>query len=362
MPVTLEPPDEDAKAAAEEQIRELQADVDYDTKEYPVEVIVQKFQTGLDDGVNELYVPDYQRDMAWDEGRQSKFIESVLIGLPIPYLFVADVGKELEEGGRLEIVDGSQRIRTLQLFMSNQLRLRKLEKLTSLENFSYGDLPASRQRRFNRRTLRMIELTERADEAIRRDIFERINTGSVELRDMEKRRGIRPGPGLDLVQRCAERPLFGKLAPLTETQVRKKDRLELVLRFFTYLDRYQQFTNRVGPFLDEYLKEMNAMSPARLTSMESEFDRMLTFVDHHFESGFAKASSHKTTPRVRFEAIAVGSALALKEEPELDPGPPEEWLESEEFRNLTTSGSSNSRPRVVARIEFVRDQLLGKMQ
>ena len=69
---------------------------------------------------NEIFVPDYQREFVWPNDRRSKFIESVLIGLPIPYIFVADVGKG---EGRLEIVDGSQRIRTLAAFVGNEFEL-----------------------------------------------------------------------------------------------------------------------------------------------------------------------------------------------------------------------------------------------
>lgn len=208
------PPDVERRRVAEEQIREKKRDVDYETKEYPVEVIVSKYITNLDNDANELFVPDYQRELTWSDERQSKFVESVLIGLPIPYLFVADVhGEDEDKDARLEIVDGSQRIRTLARFLANELRLTGLEKLSSLNGFYYSDLLPGRQRRFRRRSLRMIELTERADEEVRRDIFERINTGSEELKDMEKRRGIKPGPMLELVHRCAGVPAFKELAP-----------------------------------------------------------------------------------------------------------------------------------------------------
>ena len=104
---------EEHKELAEGQVLEHHKTIDYDTREYPVEVLVQKYLERLDEDDNELFVPDYQREHTWSEEHQSRFIESVLVGLPIQYLFVADVpGKE----GRLEIVDGSQRIRTLASF------------------------------------------------------------------------------------------------------------------------------------------------------------------------------------------------------------------------------------------------------
>jgi len=76
---------------AEAEIRDKQKPIDYDTKEYPVELLIQKYTDGLDDDTNELFIPDYQRELVWDNTMQSKFIESVLLGLPLPYIFVADI-------------------------------------------------------------------------------------------------------------------------------------------------------------------------------------------------------------------------------------------------------------------------------
>ena len=81
------------------------------------------------------------------------FIESVLIGLPIPFVFLWQ-----DEDGRMEIVDGSQRMRTLRRFMDNQLKLTKLELLLETNDFHYRDLSEARQRKFNARTLRGIVL------------------------------------------------------------------------------------------------------------------------------------------------------------------------------------------------------------
>jgi hypothetical protein len=345
---------------AEAEIREKQKVVDYDTKEYPVEVLVQKYRKGLDEDINELYIPDYQRDMVWTEARQSKFIESLLLGLPIPYIFVADLRPEQEDEeedlGRLEIVDGTQRIRTLDSFLNNELKLCKLEKLTKLNNFRFRDLPLARQRRFNRATLRMIVLTEKADEETRRDMFERINTGSVELNDMEKRRGISPGPFVDLLEELAQVPQFRELCPISESLVKKREPEEFVLRFFSYLNNYQNFGSRVDKFLNEYLEQYNDPNIDK-DGMRDEFLQMLEFVDKYFPNGFSKSKGHVRTPRIRFEAISVGVALALREKRDLEPKTIE-WLDSSEFKDYTTSDASNSRPKVIRRIEYVRDQLL----
>ncbi len=343
----------------EGEIREKQKIVDYNTMEYPVEVLVQKYREGLEEDINELYVPDYQRDMAWDENRQSKFIESIFLGLPIPYIFVADLRPEEDDLGRLEIVDGTQRIRTLNRFINNELRLNGLKKLEKLNGFRYKDLLLSRQRRFNRSSLRMIVLTEKADEETRRDMFERINTGSVELNDMEKRRGISPGPFVKLLGKLAKNPKFNQLCPISDALKRRREPEEFVLRFFAYLNNYQNFKNQVREFLNTYLEEHNEHQADNFDKMRSEFERMLDFVEKHFPNGFAKAKGHVRTPRIRFEAISVGVALALREKNNLEPGSID-WLDSKEFKEYTTSDASNSRPKVIRRIEYVRDQLLGQ--
>ena len=348
------------REAAEAEIREKQKTVDYDTKEYPVEVLGQKYRDGLDEDTNELYIPDYQREMIWPEPLQSKFIESILLGLPIPYIFVADLRPKQEDDeddlARLEIVDGTQRIRTLDRFLNNELKLCGLEKLKKLNNFKFNDLPLARQRRFNRATIRMIVLTEKADEETRRDMFERINTGSVQLNDMEKRRGISPGPFVNLLEELSKDTKFRKLCPFSDLLVLKREPEEFLLRFFAYLNNYENFDRRVDEFLNKYLKEHNHAEIDK-DGMRSEFHKMLDFVETYFPNGFSKSKGHVKTPRIRFEAISVGVTLALREKSDLKPKSMK-WLDSPEFKEYTTSDASNSKPKVIKRIEYVRDQLL----
>jgi hypothetical protein len=346
---------------AETQIDRHRKVVDYNIIEYPIEVIVSKYlgrDVGGDDGTPpkpEFYIPDYQRDHTWDAKRKSKFIESVLIGLPIPFLFLAETD---DEEGRLEIVDGSQRIRTLAEFTSDNLVLSDLEKLPALVGFTFSHLPLARQRKFNRTTIRIIALSDDADEETRRDLFERINTGSDPLRDMEQRRGIMRGKFITFIEQCAALELFHELAPLSPSYVKRREREEFALRFFAYSERYLQFDRSVKEFLDQYVKDKNESFDEGV--MWSEWNDMLDFVKSHFGHGFRRAN-HRTAKRVRFEAIAVGVILALRADPDLVPRPTNEWVDGEEFRDLTTSDSSNSAPKVRSRIEFVRDKLLGRL-
>ena len=338
---------EEKQEEAEYQIIDLQKIVDYEIREYTIELLIQKLEE------EEIFIPKYQRKFVWDTKRQSKFIESLILGLPIPYMFLADT-----KDGRSEIVDGSQRIRTLKYFLSNELVLKDLEKLTSLELFRFEDLPLSRQRRFKKRTMRLIELTDKADIETRKDVFQRINTTPVNLTDMEIRRGRFEGTFMQFVEECSHNEKFSILCPISKKRKEREEKSEMILRFFAYTDRYTNFIHLVGDFLNEYTEDKSKDFDA--IKMSEDFENMLDFVDNHFPYGFRKTINHASTPRVRFEAIAVGVGLALLQSPNLKPAIPViEWLNSKEFEDHTTSDAANNRNKLIGRIEFVRDKLLG---
>jgi hypothetical protein len=352
---------EKQRVNAETQIRQEEKIVSYDTKEYTAELIVDKYQTGIEEDENELFIPDYQRDFTWDEKRQSKFIESVMLGLPIPYIFTATIEEEITvDQGRIEIVDGSQRIRTLAAFLSNKLVLTGLEKLTTLNGFIFNDLDISRQRKFKRRPIRVIEFFDKPDDQIRRDIFERINTGSDVLSEMEKRKGIFKGALYNFISECANNEQFKRLCPISTRRLRREEAQEMVLRYFAYADNYQNFNKSVTGFLNEYAKKNRDKFDKE--RMEREFNSMLNFIQNYFPSGFRKNKQNQSVPRVRFEAISVGTTLALRENPNLIPLNVEAWLNSEQFKEHTVSDASNSKPKVVGRIEYVKNNLLGNYQ
>lgn len=111
-----------AREDADRQIRQIQKEVRFDTRDFPIDTIVDRFKR------DKFFIPPYQREFIWNEGDQSQFIESVIMGLPIPMMFLA----EDEEDGTFEIVDGAQRIQTLEAFLGGDLVLRDLKKLDAL--------------------------------------------------------------------------------------------------------------------------------------------------------------------------------------------------------------------------------------
>lgn len=331
--------------AAEAQLRERQKDVGYDTKDFTIDYIIQAFQGDL------FYIPEYQREFVWDLKRRRRFIESVLLGLPIPFLFLAEM-----EDGRLEIVDGAQRVQTLEEFCNNDLTLGGLEKLPALNGFKFGDIPDAQGRKFKNRALRMIVLDASTSLETRQDVFDRINTGNLGAKPSEIRKGAFGGEFYAAIQACARDTTFLSICPITVSVRKRGEAEELVLRFFAYADDYRDFKHDVAGFLDDYIKRRKAAF--KRADMLDRFQRMVSFVKTHFPHGFAKAANAQTTPRVRFEAIAVGVDLALARRPDLVPASMD-WLNSAEFRRHTTTHASNSGPKLKARVEYVRDQLLG---
>jgi uncharacterized protein with ParB-like and HNH nuclease domain len=344
-----------AKSVEEQDLAELQIikekePVAFDTREYPVEVLIDKYQS------EEFVIPAYQRNFVWGEDKEkmSKFVESIILDLPIPYLFFADDNKT----GKLEIVDGSQRIRTLNAFKNNEFELEGLEKLDLLNGFKFSDLPESRQRRFLRKTLRSIELTEKASANVRRDLFSRINTKPYDLNPMEIRKGLYEGDFYNFLEECSENNLFKTLCPISDKRENRHESEELILRYFAYADNYQNFVHSVEDYMDDYMKDKHEHGFDRV-GMKTQFESMLNFVECYFPYGFRKSERSKSVARTRFEAIATGVTLALRERENLIPASISEWLESDDFKEQTTSGSANNKAKVIGRIEFVKNKIFG---
>ena len=347
------------KDAAEEAIRNLELSVRFIVTDYSVEFVAHKLR------LEEYYVPEYQREMIWDDRVQSRFIESVLIGLPIPFVFLWQ-----DEDGRMEIVDGSQRMRTLRRFMDNELKLTKLELLPETNDFHYRDLSEARQRKFNARTLRGIVLENATTTATRTEMFARINTGGRSANDAEVRRGSLPGAFTDLVIECSRYASFARLTPISQRLINAREREELVVRFFCFLETYDsvhsdlpKWRDRPREYIFEFVEASNRAAredPNLIERLREEFGRMVEFVGAAFPHGFRKTGSAKQVPRARYEAIAVGSGLALRERSDLLDAPIRavDWVGDHEFLKVTTSDAANVRSKVVGRIEFVRQRLV----
>ena len=354
---------------AERQIVEYSRTVKFTVTEYSFEFIVQKLMS------DRYYVPGYQRELVWTPAKQSKFIESVFMGLPIPFVFFWQ-----DRDGRMEIVDGSQRLRTIRDFMDDKVILRDLESIPAVNNFRYSDLPKSRQRKFEETPIRVIILDNTTDAVTRTEMFARINTGGTTANDAEVRRGSLPGPFMDLIIELANDPTFVELTPISQSLVNKREREELVTRFFAYLGSFDPALNdghgdiptyKEEPrrFYFSYVKSLNDRITIELESggtspsidaMRADFTRALGFIRTASPHGFTKSETGNQVPRVRFESIAVGAALALRADPSIadsvvDLTP---LLDSDDFSEATKSDAANVKSKLLNRISLTRNWLL----
>ena len=120
---------------------------------------------------NYIMDPDFQRDFIWDERKQSKLIESVLMRIPLPVFYIAE-----NEDGRVVVVDGLQRLSTFRHFVEGGLRLR-LPSQSELNGKRFADLSSKLQNRIEDFGLSLYIIDAKAPEQTRLDIFERVNSG-----------------------------------------------------------------------------------------------------------------------------------------------------------------------------------------
>lgn len=348
---------------AESQIRDIQMDYSYRIADFSIGELLKKFvlkgQTPNleDDSISSLIVPQYQREFIWHKKMQSKFIESIFMGVPIQPLFAF----ELDEDGNLELLDGVQRLSSIKSFVDNILALSDLEELTALNDFKFEDLSTARKRKFLNTQLKLYIINENTDEGIRADIFRRVNEGGTKLEPAEIRKGKFIGNDFyTFILEQSNSDEFNKLfISGKETDKLRGEKEELITRFYALSNNYQNFGHSVRGFLDEYIIETNkTFSDDAKAKMRDELTKSLDFIGKNFPNGLRKSEKSRMIPRVRFEAISVGVNLALKIDPDLEINNTN-WLESKEFKKLTTSDGSNSKTRVAGRIEFVRDCLLG---
>jgi len=354
-------PSNEQRSRAEEAVSTVSRQVKFNIAEYPVSVYVSRFS---DDTNDRYFVPNYQRKLAWSDEQKSQFIESLIVGLPIPFMFFYQT-----PDGRMEIVDGSQRMRAMRSFLRQGLRLRELVLVPELNGFDFTDLPAHRRNKLEDVTIRTMVLDTDTDPSTRAEMFARINRAGTAANEAEIRRGSLPGPVTDLIEELAESPAFEKMTPISTKAVDQREREELVTRFFAYTDtsntddgRFPGYRDRPKKFLYDYLKAANdraSKESGLVGEKRSEFERMLAFVQKTFPQGFRKTGGGPAVPRVRFEAMSVGSALALRENPDLniDPGEVERLMKQKNFDRLVVSDGANVRAKLEGRIDLVKSIL-----
>ena len=239
---------------------------------------------------NELYItPEYQRVFRWSNFQQTRFIESVLLGIPIPPIFVAE-----DDKGRWEVVDGLQRISTIFSFFGllnqmpekNNSTLSQGEMVKELENVTIDSLPIKLKTTIKRAVCRVEIVRWDSNEDIRYELFNRLNTGASPLSDQEIRNCIFRSYPIDLNQILRNIATKPEYIELINPSSRKKDEMfleELVLRYFAFKHLDGEFKTTVPQFLTEFMRSVsNGDIALNLKDEEDDFIGFIDFLTERF--------------------------------------------------------------------------------
>ena len=263
--------------------------------EYDLETLVKKIKRGvirLD--------PEYQRRHRWSYETSSRLIESLILNIPIPLVYLSqdvDVDTETsDEEARYSVIDGQQRLTAISSFFENKFALTGLDVLKELEGLLYRDLPPFLIRRLEERTIKCLRIDSTLDEQVKYDIFERLNSGSIKLEAQELRNAISRGLFNSLIKKLALDENFRVLirvdldAPEQNIKVKKMEDVELVLRFFALNnDNYYNLKKGFRQFLTDEMNKFNKLNAIELEQMEKMFLVTMSAIRTHFgDEAFAK--------------------------------------------------------------------------
>lgn len=224
--------------------------------------------------------PSYQRDFVWKEPQQSKFIESILLGIPVPTIFISE-----NQNSTFEVVDGQQRLTTVKRFWNNELKLKGLSTLTEYNGKLFSDLDETTKNLLeNTRTMSVVSILKDSSPEIKFDIFQRINEGAVKLSPQELRNVIYRGPIIDLLEELSQFDEFIKLFNAKSNTVIRKQHQEIILRMLSIEDmitlRHNELTlnddyngrldSAMSRFLEKYRydeKEINRLRSEFIETM-----------------------------------------------------------------------------------------------
>lgn len=256
--------------------------------------------------------PDFQRNFIWDKGRQSRLIESILLGLPLPAIYLTQF-----EDGSLAVVDGLQRISTIYSFMSNKLRLCHLEYLKECEGCTYKELenklPPLVFRMFDQTSMICFVIDRRSPSQLKYDLFKRLNTGGMPLNNQEIRNCLSKKSLQQVLKRMVESQAF-LVATDKSINNYRMDAQEMALRFMYFYDEYST-ENVIGTYvgnldivLNKKVEELNRISD--YTLYESAFELALTrayslFGEYTFRKRLPGDSGRRRINKSIFVAITV---------------------------------------------------------
>jgi hypothetical protein len=211
--------------------------------------------------------PEYQREYVWRLRPElpSRLIESLLLEIPIPPIYFGRI-----EGGKLEVIDGQQRLQTMIDFINNKFELKRLERMGSLNGKLFRDLSEEQQTKIFDVAIRSVVIDAGTNTDLRYEIFERLNRGSMALNEQELRNCVYRGPFNDLLAELEKDSNWRKIRGTATPDPRFVER-EIILRFFAFINRLQFYTGNLKRFLNEYMKSYAPHTPDQIREQSDIF-------------------------------------------------------------------------------------------
>ncbi|MGO9240919.1 MAG: DUF262 domain-containing protein [Bryobacteraceae bacterium] len=238
---------------AEREVQTIPADPD-------VETILRRIEDK-----NLILRPDFQRTSVWDNTKKSRLVESLLLNLPIPPCFLAE-----DENGVRVVVDGQQRLNSVDDFYHGRYALCGLQVLKDLNGKRWAELPPKLDRKILQRVIRTLVISHHSNPGIRFEIFERLNSGGEPLTEQEIRNATMRGEFNKLLNTIANSSDF-----LTAMRAKRPDpRLrhhELILRFFAVRSAIKDYRPPLKMILSEYMRENREPSSESVQQFKTLF-------------------------------------------------------------------------------------------
>jgi uncharacterized protein with ParB-like and HNH nuclease domain len=239
------------------------SDVDIRQMAVAIDFVIQKIETGDIDLWNKN---DFQRSGGlWSIEKKSRFIESLIMRIPIPIFYFDGSQKTWK------IIDGLQRLTTLYQFIhENGFKLKNLEYLKQLEYKSFNELPFSYQRVIENSVIQAYVVNPGTPEKVKLNIFQRINTGGEGLTPQEIRNAYYRGKPYDFINELSKSREFLEATNYKISTKRMRDD-EIVLRFFTAFRFFKLYQPPMDKFLDYSMAYINEMSDGELDEIKDRF-------------------------------------------------------------------------------------------
>lgn len=238
--------------------------------------------------------PDFQRRDAWDINKKSKFIESLIIGLPVPPIILAE--KKDKKNSYL-VIDGKQRLLSIMQFCSDdtdnlfdQLILKDLEILSDINGYNYSALEKISSNKdyitqFDNQTIRTVVIRNWPNEKFLYTVFLRLNTGSLKLSPQELRQALHPGDFLTFVNDYSKDDnIIRNVLKLKKADARMRD-IELIVRYFAFKNFLPLYKDSLKEFLDIACKDLNSewiLNSSKYNEQMKELEEAIKFTTSIF--------------------------------------------------------------------------------